>query len=223
MDLLGLIIEKTTGESYEAYINEHVLSPMGISRVAVGRGLPEERLPNEVIYYDYPHAPLVRSIYPNTRRLMPRPYAFWQMEHGMVPAGGWIASAVDLVRFNARLDGLRAPALLKPSTIQLMLEPPPAPPLLSPRSDTWYGLAWCVSPYTEVEGALNWWHGGYFPGSRADLVRLGNGVVFAALFNSDSPDANSFTVEFQQFLVDVSLNTQNWPTHDLFSNYYPGE
>ncbi len=114
---------------------------MGISRMAVGRGLLEERLPNEVVYYDYPHAPLVRSIYPNVHRLVPRPYAYWEMELNMVAAGGWIASAIDLVRFNSRLDGLRPPALLKPETIQLMLEPPPAPPLLNPRSDFWYALA----------------------------------------------------------------------------------
>ncbi len=222
VDLLGLIIEKTASQQYETYIQQRVLSPMGITRVAAGLGSPEERLPKEVVYYDYPHAPLVRSIYPNVHRLMPRPYAVWQMEHGMVPAGGWIASAIDLVLFNSRLDGARPPALLRPSTIQLMFEPPPAPPLLNPKSDYWYGLGWEVSPYNST-GTLNWWHGGYFPGSRADLVRLGNGVVFAALFNSDCADANGFTAEFEAFLVDASLNTQTWPTHDLFSNYYPGE
>ncbi len=54
-------------------------------------------------------------------------------------------------------------------------------------------------------------------------MRLGNGVVFASVFNSASADSTKFSGEVEQFLVDVSLNNQSWPEHDLFPNYYPGE
>jgi hypothetical protein len=104
----------------------------------------------------------------------------------------------------------------------MMLEKPAAPPLTQPSDTGWYGLGWMVSPWNDTSAALNWWHGGYFPGSRAELVRLGNGVIWAAVFNSDTENATDFAQEFTDTLDRIAMQTTVWPAHDLFPNYYPG-
>ena len=58
--------------------------------------------------------------------------------------GGWIASALDLVRFATHVDGLaHTPSILRPATIRTMT----TPSTVHPR----YAHGWGV-----IEG--NWWH-----------------------------------------------------------------
>ena len=50
--LLGRVIEACSDLSYESYVRQEVLSPLGITGMHLGRSLPEERLEAEVTYYD---------------------------------------------------------------------------------------------------------------------------------------------------------------------------
>ena len=50
--LLGRVIETRSGRSYEDYVKEEVLVPIGVTSMQLGRSFPEDRAEGEVTYYD---------------------------------------------------------------------------------------------------------------------------------------------------------------------------
>lgn len=85
--LLGRIIETVSGVSYQQYVFEQVLAPMGISRMQVSRDGRGETAPGEVTYYSRWMSPYDLNV---TR---------------MDSHGGWLASAYDLALLAAQSDG----------------------------------------------------------------------------------------------------------------------
>jgi len=81
--ILGRIIEKITGSTYEHYVQDTILSFCGITDMAIGGS---EKKPNEVNYYT-PSGPLA--------------IASLSMSDS---AGGWVASASDLAQFFIRIN-----------------------------------------------------------------------------------------------------------------------
>ena len=49
--VLGREIERVSGESYEAYVKEHVLKPIGITEMRLGKTLKKDAVAGEVSYY----------------------------------------------------------------------------------------------------------------------------------------------------------------------------
>lgn len=84
--LLGRIIERRSKLSYEQYVRQHLLAPMGINRMEIGGNTLAERKADEARYY-----PAASSYSMNIRR--------------MDAHGGWIATPADLLRFTVRVDG----------------------------------------------------------------------------------------------------------------------
>jgi N-acyl-D-amino-acid deacylase len=209
--MLGRIIEEVSGMRYEEYIRQEILTPWGISRMAIAGDSPEEARAGEVRYYDYPDAPLVPSIFGDGPREIPAPYDY----HGQLvdSCGGWIASAVDLVRYSESYDGRRGAAILKPQTIQLMIERVPS---LFANPNWWYGLGWMVQP---DGNSVLFWHDGYIPGTRAFLIHFSSGVSMAVLFNSSPEDPEAFFNDFANSLVQALSSIKSWPAHDLFPGY----
>ena len=86
--VLGRVIEKVTGQSYEEFIKAAVLNPAGISAMELGGNTLEEQFINEVVYLDQEGI---------------SPYGTMNVTR-MDSHGGWIASATDLARFIAVID-----------------------------------------------------------------------------------------------------------------------
>ena len=53
---LGRVIEAVTGLSYEEYVRNEILEPIGITRMSIGEASAESREAGEVRYYDYPES-----------------------------------------------------------------------------------------------------------------------------------------------------------------------
>jgi CubicO group peptidase (beta-lactamase class C family) len=125
--LLGRIIEKVTGPTYEAYVKS-VLKQCGVTAMEIGGAKLSERKPGEVVYYG-------GSPY----NLLPR---------RMDAHGGWIASTVDLLRFMARTDGFAAKTdILEPGT-QVSMNTGSTP-------NAGYGAGWIVdSSWRGHNGAM---------------------------------------------------------------------
>ncbi|WP_461534347.1 serine hydrolase domain-containing protein [Sinomicrobium sp.] len=103
--ILGRVIEKITQKSYEQYVQEEILGPMGITDMEIGGNTLEEQKPNESRYHN-------SSAY--TRNFARRD-----------ANGGWIATASDLVRVLVHVDGFSTvPDILDEGTIQTMTTPP---------------------------------------------------------------------------------------------------
>ncbi|MBE7177636.1 MAG: beta-lactamase family protein [Mucilaginibacter polytrichastri] len=187
--LLGRIIEKVSGVSYENYVQNTVLKPAGITTMQIGGNTLADRKPNEVKYYGTAAGGSDPYIY-NVAR--------------MDAHGGWIASATDLVRLAVRVDGFaNKPDMLKPETISLMTT---APALNVPSG---YACGWSVNT------AGNWWHMGGIPGTATELVRTSGGFCWAILTNTRGNNAYNSDLDSLIWKA-VNDSATVWPTTDLF-------
>lgn len=216
--LLGRVIERVSGESYEEYIRTHLLKPIGITRMRIGRTLREQRSPGEVCYYPAAGVPPARSAIRPGGPGVSLPYGGFYLE-AMDSHGGWIASAIDLVRFLLSVEGNGNRAgLLKPETIALMTERP-SPPLWV-NTPIYYGMGWNFRP---VKGGLIWYHSGALAGSSmAMVVKSPNGFSWAVLFNSIPPSISEiepFFMELDQTIWKAMHQVTQWPDLDLFPRY----
>ena len=84
--LLGRIIEKVSGQSYDEFVKQNVLGASGVTEMAIGANSEAAHKPREVKYYPG----IAYSL--NVTRFDSH--------------GGWVASPIDLVRYVVRVDGL---------------------------------------------------------------------------------------------------------------------
>ncbi len=213
--VLGRLIERITGLTYETYIKESILAPMGITAMRTGKTRRGEASADEVTYYDYSGAPMTTSVFPDVTAPVEQPYGGFYLE-AMDSHGAWLASAVDLLRFMCHVDGRTSVAdSLTADSIALMT----ARPSLADWEGTsyYYGLGWSVRPVTS--SASNWWHTGSLPGTMSLLVRTYNNMSWVVLFNSRPSDDSAALGEIDTLMWDAVGAINEWPTTDLFSTY----
>lgn len=189
-NVLGRVIERVSGQGYEAFVRERVLAPAGVTAPRIGRTRLADRALGEVRYQAPPGFPLVPSVFPGEGYVEPA-YGSFFME-GLDAHGGWIASAADLVRFATAVDGQRAPALLRPETVALMLETPrpPAGGTGAGNAPSGAGLGWNA---VARDGGVEWSHAGALEGSNASwLARTPDGLTIAFVFSSLPLDYGAF-------------------------------
>jgi CubicO group peptidase (beta-lactamase class C family) len=105
--ILGRVIEKLTGQSYEQYIKENVLKRCGIADVQIAGNTLKDRAANEVKYYSQVGGDPYRM---NVAR--------------MDSHGGWIATPSDLTTFFVHVDGFKDTLqLLADDTLRIMSTP----------------------------------------------------------------------------------------------------
>ena len=206
--VLGRVIEKVTGQSYEQYVRNEILSPMGIHDMHTGHTFLDQRFSNEVKYYDFPGASEVNSVFPRRPGKVPEPYGGFYLE-AMDSHGAWIASGTDLLRFMLHVDGRMEPVPLKPATVREMLAMPDRVVRKDP--EVWYGMGWQV----RHEGNdANWWHTGSLPGTTTILVRTWQGMHWAALFNT-RPKSSAFAAELDIALWKAAGEVREWPSREI--------
>jgi CubicO group peptidase (beta-lactamase class C family) len=154
--ILGRVIEKISGRAYEPYVQAEILKKCGVDGMKIGGSGPSQRAQNEVVYYDFAQN---------------NPYAF--DVNRLDSAGGWIATASDLVQFAMHVDGFSYTSnILSRQSIEVMTTP------CSVTSSPHYAKGWYVNAVPD------WWHPGGLPGSSAILVRTETGMCWAALTNT---------------------------------------
>ena len=114
--ILGEIIEAKSGQSYDEYVKEHVLAPMGIDNMQLARTLIENKAEDEVVYYSRSNATF-HSYFPLNDESegesvdfgdidsTPTPYGGSAPMEEMSASGGWISNAISYGRFISYLDG----------------------------------------------------------------------------------------------------------------------
>lgn len=217
--VLGRIIEKVSGMSYEAYVKKNVLAPIEITRMRIGASLPDGRVAGEVAYH-VSGTRKAASVFPGVRGFVPEPYGGFCLE-AMDAHGGWVASVVDLTRFAVALDDPQRCPLLKPDTIRLMYAPPEPPVWRKPDgllNDYYYGCGWLVRPVTD-DGKANCWHTGSLPGTYSLLVRRYDELDWAVLFNQRSADPSKPDTKIDPALHSAAAAADHWPSEDLFPRY----
>jgi N-acyl-D-amino-acid deacylase len=215
--LLGRVIETVSGAAYEAHVQHEVLAPLGITRMRLGKTLSSERAAGEVEYHDEQNrvGPAVTGVV-GTR--VPLPYGTWPLE-AMDSHAGWLASAVDLVRFACAFDVPERCRILTPHTIETMFARPEGlagyDESGKPRP-VYYACGWNVRTL-QARGRVNAWHTGSFSGTSTLLVRRFDGKNWAVLFNMRrARDGRRLSDVIDSLMHRAIDRVTRWPETDLF-------
>jgi N-acyl-D-amino-acid deacylase len=214
--ILGRVIEKVTGQPYEKYVQDAIFKPLGIERPRIGGSLESQRADGEVKYYDVHNGKGLATVGPGAGKdEVPVSYGVWRQET-LDAHGGWIASAIDLVKFGAALDlvdGGRKTrgALLKSATARLMFSPQTTvtKPGENGGSGVYYGLGWQLRNEDDVLVAR---HGGALACTAASLMHFPDGTNLAVLTNlGQSPDGKFLGGSMVDPLTKLVRETKSWP------------
>jgi CubicO group peptidase (beta-lactamase class C family) len=178
--VLGKIIEKVSGMSYETYVTTHVLEPLAIYDMKLGRNLEENRQEQEV---EYVSNWTTRSVY-GDGKIVPGQYGGFNLE-AMNAHGGWIATATDLTRLLHGIDGVNNPAdVISPASIAEMTT--------ASSANANYAKGW------QVNSKNNLWHTGSLDGTASFVGRTADGYTWAFLFNARADNSAQFWRELDK-------------------------
>lgn len=218
--VLGRVIEKVTGMSYEAYVRKEILTPLGIHDMRVGKSLPEGRAPGEVCYYTGGENKMAKAVLgPGIGQRVPAPYGGLYIE-AMDAHGGWIASAPDLVRFATAFENPAHCPILSAESIETMFAPPEGIPGHNhdgKAKNTYYACGWQVR-HVGPKSSITAWHTGLLDGTSSLLVRRFDGITWAALFNTSTAAKGKTPVDLIDPLVHGAADAvKQWPEKNLFA------
>ncbi len=198
---LGDVIAKVSGMPYEDFIRKEVLIPNEIYDMHIGSSLLSGRRENEVKYYEPETSPMIPA-FDGSGTMVPKPYGGNPIEL-LGPAGGWLASSVELARLLTLIDGHSKVKDIVPNKIlQEMICP----------DRTRGPLGWI-----KVTSSGDWWRTGSMAGTSAMMKRCKNGVSWVVLFNASSWKGTLFAHEINGMMERTLSKLKTWPEHDLFA------
>jgi CubicO group peptidase (beta-lactamase class C family) len=152
--ILGRVIEKLTGQTYEQFIKENILRRCGITDMQIAGNTLMDRAINEVKYH---------------RQTGGDPYGMNVSR--MDSHGGWIATPSEMTTFFVHIDGFKdTTQLLTDDTLCTMSTPTAANPN--------YAKGLFVNPQN------NWWHTGALPGAATISARIHSDFCWSAFANT---------------------------------------
>ena len=207
--LLGRLIEAKTEMSYQQYVRKQLLAKAGITQMRIGRSLRAKRADGEVAYHTRKKHTGPSVFPPKVGNPVPAQYGGMHVE-AMDAHGGWIASAIDLVRFAREFDSPETCRFLSADSITKTFARP------NDRTDpAYYAFGWSVRPVGK-KGKANTWHAGAFAGSSTLLVRRHDGLDWAVLFNMARTAKGKYLASVIDPLVHRAANAvKTWPEIDL--------
>lgn len=199
--ILGEIVEKVSGMKYEDYVQKEILHPLHIYGMHITSNRFADKKPHEVKFYDAPGSRTRLSIY-NSSVYAPKSYEGTDFET-LGAAGGWSASAAELMKLLTVVDGHAIVAdILSCSAIDSMTY------LENPNK---YGFGWVHS-----DNLGNWWRTGTLSGTSAFMMRRCDGVSFAFITNTSTWRGSKFAYDIKEMMLEAIDNVGWWPDVDLF-------
>jgi CubicO group peptidase (beta-lactamase class C family) len=203
--ILGLVIEKVSGMTYQDYCKKAIFEPLGIYDMTIAGNLPSEKTPLEVTYYVPPDVGLKPSIY-GTGEMVTPIYGGNDIR-SLGGAGAWLATTPDLMRLLLAVDGFRTrPDILSDESIRFM-------------TDNGNGFAPIGWKTTVLDGT--WWRTGSFPGSAGMLKRQSDGISWVVLFNASAWNGPEIYSYINNMMYKTISQVKNWPDYDLFNFSLP--
>jgi CubicO group peptidase (beta-lactamase class C family) len=203
--ILGLVIEKVSGMSYEDFCRKTIMEPLGIYDMKIAGNLPSEKAPFEVTYYEPADVVLKPSIY-GTGEMVTPSYGGNDIR-ALGAAGAWVATAPDLMRLLLAVDGFKTrPDILTDQSIRFMTE----------NDNGFAPVGW---KGTVMDGT--WWRTGSFPGSAGMMKRQSDGISWVVLFNSSAWNGPEIYSYISNMMNHAISKIDFWPDYDLFSYSLP--
>lgn len=200
--ILGKVIAKVTGTTYESFVQQEVLKPAGITDMQLGNSFAEEALPNEVKYYQPEDAKPIES-FDGSGCMVTKTYGANDI-HLLGSAGGWLASSIDLLKLVNVIDNDPiVPDILSPESIREMT-------LVDPNGLD--PLGW-----RSTNNSGEWWRTGTLPGTSALIKRQPNGLSWVILSNTSSYKGPKLAIEMDRIMSRIVAKADNWPDYDLFA------
>jgi len=203
--ILGLVIEKVSGMSYDDYCKHAFLEPLGIYDMAIAGNLPSEKAPFEVSYYQPSDVLPKPSIY-GTGEMVSPAYGGNDI-HALGGAGAWISTAPDLMRLLLAVDGYNTrPDILSDQSIRFMTD----------NQNGFAPVGWKTTVYNG-----NWWRTGSFPGSAGMMKRQSNGISWVVLLNSSAWNGPEIYSYINSMMYRVISQIRPIPEYNLFDYSIP--
>ena len=200
--VLGEVIEKVTGMDYEDYVQFAILHPLGIYDMHVGKSLFKDRFQNEVCYYVQGKDSRCYS-FDDSVELRSQVYGANNIEL-LSAAGGWVASAPELIKFIVAIDGFPGkPDILSDETIRLMTK-------ANKRTKKLIG-------WRGTDGYGTWWRTGTLTGTSALIIRNKNGISWVVLMNTSTKGKSRIHNEVSKTMFNAVRSVNQWPEYDLFN------
>jgi CubicO group peptidase (beta-lactamase class C family) len=200
--ILGAIIERKSGMPYQDYVVMNLLKPLDIHDMHIGKSYYQDKYPNEVRYHSSGGRMTTYSM-DGSGEKVPIYYGGNDMEL-LGPAGGWVASAPELIKFLTAVDGFdEQPDILSKKSIAMMSDPSIAGKgLYGWRGSDKYGT---------------WWRTGYLTGSSALIVRQPDGVNWVILTNTSTYKDSRIHRYTSRMMFGAVNKVRHWPMLDLFT------
>jgi CubicO group peptidase (beta-lactamase class C family) len=200
--VLGQVVAKVSGQSYEEYVQKKVLAPMGIRKARL-HGDEGRYFPGESLRY-----------MAGTDKVLPAYNLPWTEA-----CGGWVVSSVDLARFMTAMEGSRGKAFLSEAIAKEMLAPPP-PPLRPNPDGSYFGLGWDV--VQPLPKGIYYLKRGCYHGTRASVKHRVDGINTIVMFNANvDPDPLDMRIvnDAATEVHEAANKIMQWPDVDLFKDY----
>ena len=206
--MLSRVIEQVSGQDYESYLQEHVLIPAGCYDMHLANNYYEERYPNEVKYYGSSSNDKIVS-YDGSGEKKLREYGGNNIR-GLMGAGAWVASAAEIMRLVASVDGKSGvPDILSKKSVREMKR-------VHSKKD--FALGW--ARYRAKEGALV--RTGTMSGTSAFIELRERGLSFVIITNTSHYTGPRFTNSLISMMHEAMRKVPAWKTDcDLFVSTKP--
>lgn len=203
--ILGLVVEEASGMPYEEYCRTAIFEPLGIYDIIPARNLADSKAPFEVSYYEAAGVSRRPSVY-GTGEMVPVPYGGNDIET-LGGAGGWLATAPDLMRLLLAVDGFDFNSdILTDESIRFMTDP----------ENSFSPVGW---KSTTMGG--EWIRTGSFSGTAGMIKRQPDGISWVVLLNSSAWNGPLINSYINRMMTKAVTQVAEWPETDLFKNSLP--
>lgn len=206
MSLLGEVVAELSGQSYDDYLREKILKPLGLNDTRPY--LPKELWRNRLATG---YSSLTRN---GTRERLP----FFQAE-GIKPAAGFSSTVLDLAKFASwqfRLLARGGEEVLKAPTLREMHRVH----WMDPDWKTSWGLGFSVY---EIDGQTIVGHGGSCPGYRSLLmIDPGRKQAYVVMINASGTEPEKYARGMRDILKKAAAGKRADPEPQLNLEDYAG-
>lgn len=197
--ILSKVIEKVSGISYETYIKDSILAPMGCYDIHLANNYSEGFRENEVDYYEVKEAEPVPA-FDGSDTLVMKSHGGNDV-HGLYGAGGWVASPVELLKLVSAIN--KCPGredFLTPESIDFM----------TPYGKNAKPAGWASS------SSKFWLRSGSMAGTSALLKAQKDGYSWVFISNSSSWNGPGLARQMNREITKALMRVKKWPETDLF-------